>query len=571
MTFDFKALFRRPAPVSPSGPSVVTPQRLAAWYLMRHNPVRDLTPENLVAALDAYYRGDLRRMALIMDRIEDTDDVLKVVASKAKKQPGTRGWEIVADDKSPESAAHKKALENFYNRLTVSSAIDLDQRGEINLLLYQMMDAKSKGYALHEIIWQPRPGYITAELRFVPLWFFERKLGRLRFLPDDYAYDGVDLEPGRWLVTHGDGLMRACAIAKLYKDMPLKDWVIYAGRHGMPGILGKTHAQYESPEWRAMEAAVRDFSSEFAAVVSSNDELTTIDATAKGELPHPRLVERMDRAMASLWRGADLSTMSAGAGEGTGASVQSSETEILAAADSENLADTLRRTIDRVVVKWCCGSDVPKAYFALRGVAKDTTEQDLKIDEQLHRMGFPISIESLAGRYNRSRPDAADTLLPPPAPPPAPSAAPVYAGNIAPIARGEGGTSFVSPTSAEQAAYAQASRERLAAAVQVENEPLARQLGEIMFLATAEDWTPDRLAERLRALRADLPSIQQRMAQSPAVAAAYSDIVGTAVLDAAAETFASAAAAARPLPATRGTAASTAGATSPLPATPGAA
>jgi phage gp29-like protein len=536
MTFNFKSLFRRAAaPASPSGPSVVTPQRLAAFYLSRHNPVRDLTPENLVQALDAYYRGELRRLALIMDRIEDTDDVLKVVAGKAKKQPGTRGWEIIAEDKSPEAAAHKEALENFYNRLTVTSAIDLDQRGEINLLLFQMMDAKAKGYALHEILWDPQPGYLTAELRFVPLWFFERRTGRLRFLADDHAYDGDDLEPGRWLITHGDGLMRTCAIAKLYKDMPLKDWVIYTGRHGMPGIIGKTHAQFDSPEWRAMDAAVLNFSAEFAATMSANDEITTIDATAKGELPHPKLVERMDRAMASIWRGADLSTISAGEGEGTGASLQGDEAEILAAADSENLADTLRRAIDRVVIKWCCGADVPKAYFALSGVTKDTTEQDLKVDDQLHRMGFPISIESLAGRYGRTIPDADETLLPPPA---APAPLPYQANS-------KGEISFAALSAAANAsghaAYLQASSERLAAAVQAETEPLARELGDILMLAEAEDWPADRLAERLRALRADLPAIQQRMGLSAEATAAYADIIGTAIINAADDTLIAAA------------------------------
>jgi len=544
-----KSIFRRAsAEATATPPSIITPERVASWYLMRYNPVRDLTPETLVAALDAYYRGDLRRLSLIMDRIEDTDDVLKVVAGKAKKQPGTRGWEIVADDKSAEAATHKEALENFYNRLTVTNAIDLDVRGEVNLLLKQMMDAKAKGYAVHEIIWQPQPGYITAEFRFAPLWFFERRTGRLRFLADDHAYDGEDLEPGRWLIHHGDGLMRACAIAKLYKDMPLKDWIIYTGRHGMPGILGKTHAQFDSPEWKAMEQAVASFSSEFAATMSSNDEMTTIDATAKGELPHPRLVERMDRAMAAIWRGADLSTISAGDGEGTGASLQGDEAEILAAADCEDLADTLRRTIDRVVIKWCCGSDKPLAYFSLRGVAKDTTDQDLKIDQQLHTMGFPISVESLSARYNRAVPDADETLLPPPAAP-APLQLPFpYQAN----SKGETSFAALSPAAlspiallpaanaSEQTAYLQASRNRLAEAVQLDAEPLARELGDILILAEAEDWDADRLADRLRGLRADLPAIQQRMGLSDAAVNAYADIIGTAILNAADDTLAAA-------------------------------
>lgn len=544
MNLNLKSIFRRPQAAAPTAATIITPARLSAWYLMRYNPVRDLTPENLVQALDAYYRGDLRRLALIMERIEDTDDVLKVVAAKAKKQPGTRGWEIIAEDKDPEAAAHKEALENFYNRLTVTNAIDPDQAGEVNLLLENMMDAKAKGYSMHEIIWQPQQGYLTAQLNFVPLWFFERRTGRLRFLPDDNCWDGEDLEPGRWLIHRGDGLMRACSIAKLYKDMPLKDWVIYTGRHGMPGIIGKTHAQYDSPEWRAMDNAVLNFSSEFAATMSANDEIAVIDATAKGELPHPALVERMDRAMAALWRGADLSTISSKEGEGTGASLQGNESEILAAADSEALADTLRRTIDRTVIKWATGSDTPKAYFALRGVARDTTEQDLKIDAQLHIMGFPISIESLAARYSRTIPDGEETLLPPPAPPAMPPSAPAWmAGNaaISPQSKGEKSFAALSPpanaASQPQAAYLQASRERLAQAIQAETAPLADEIGDILMLSEAEDWNAERLTERLQSLRADLPAIQQRMGLSDAATTAYADIIGTAIVNAADDTL----------------------------------
>ena len=514
------------ATVRHSHPSVINQQRIAYWYMTRHNPVRNLTPETLVSALDAFYRGELRRLALLMERIEDVDDVLKVVAGKAKKQPGTRGWEIIAEDKSPEAQAHKDALENFYNRLTVTNAIDGDQVGEVSLLLNQMMDAKGKGYACHEIMWNPQPGYLTAELRFVPIWFFERKTGHLRFLEDDHAYDGIDLEPGRWLITHGDGLMKACCIAYLYKQMPLKDWLIYCGRHGMPGILGKTHAAYDSDEWQAMEYAVSNFSSEFSAVMSSNDSIDTVDATAQGELPHPLLVERMDRTMSAIWRGADLSTMSAGSGDGTGASLQGDEAEIIAASDSEMLSDTLRRTIDRVVIKWSCGSDTPMAYFSVKGVTKDTTEQDLKLLDQVWRMGFPVTQEAIASRLNISVPDADETLLPPPTTPD-PSAfssqpSSLFGGNAAPNPQG----------AAQQAAYNRDARLQLATALQNDAEPIARMLNDIFVLADSEEWEPARITERLEKLRADLPRLQEEMNLSPEAITAYADMIGTAITNA---------------------------------------
>jgi len=513
--------------------SVITTERVASFYLTRYNPVKNLTPQTLVSALDGYYAGRLRRLALIMERIEDVDDVVKIVAAKAKKQPGTRGWEIIAEDDSPEAATHKEALENFYNRLTVTNAIDGDVRGEVNLLLYQMMDAKAKGYACHEILWDPQPGYLTAELRFVPLWFFERTQGHLRFLEGDHDIYGVDLEPGRWLITQGDGLMRACAIAYLYKQMPLKDWLIYCGRHGMPLILGKTHATYDSPEWQAMETAVSQVSAEYSAVMSADDAIDSVDTTAKGELPHPKLVERMDRTMAAIWRGADLSTISSGQGaEGTGASLQGEEAELIAAADAEMLSDTLRRTIDRVVIKWATGADAPKAYFAIKGVTKDTTELDLKVDKQLHEMRFPISTEDLANRYGRSLPDSDENLLPPPA---------AQSGALQLRSTDEAGrlqdaaaNQRTEPAGPDHPVVGQLlanARLQLAEARQQDLLPLAERLNGLYILAEGEELSEDELRGALVAFRTELPELMQRINLDPQAVSVFADTMSAAVID----------------------------------------
>ncbi len=89
---------------------------------------------------------------------------------------------------------------------------------------------------------------LTATFRFAPLWFFEARSGPLRFLPDELAYEGVDLAPGQWLVTATDGLMESCSIVYLYKHLPLRDWLIYCERNGMPGVRGVTEAAPGTPE-----------------------------------------------------------------------------------------------------------------------------------------------------------------------------------------------------------------------------------------------------------------------------------------------------------------------------------
>jgi hypothetical protein len=69
-----------------------------------------------------------------------------------------------------------------------------------------MMDAIIQRYAVHEIVWQPGPGGLTAELRRVPLYFFENRSGKLRFIGPENRADGTELEDDGWMVTVAEGL-----------------------------------------------------------------------------------------------------------------------------------------------------------------------------------------------------------------------------------------------------------------------------------------------------------------------------------------------------------------------------
>jgi hypothetical protein len=77
---------------------------------------------------------------------------------------------------------------------------------------------------------------------------FENRDGRLMFLLNEGATEGIDLEPGVWLVTVSDGLMEACSIAYLFKHLPLRDWLAYCERNGMLSVKGITDAPPNSTQ-----------------------------------------------------------------------------------------------------------------------------------------------------------------------------------------------------------------------------------------------------------------------------------------------------------------------------------
>ncbi|HQU08359.1 MAG: hypothetical protein B7X06_00055 [Verrucomicrobia bacterium 21-51-4] len=378
-------------------------------------PIRNLTPERLSRELDAFHLGDLRPASLTWDAIERRDDVLQGVISKRKKAVARLGWEIITTDDSPEAHAHKAALEYFYNQLTSTHACDENERGGMALLIKQMMDAVGKKYAVHEITYETRGTHstgrpqLTATLRFVPLWFFENREGHLRFLKDESSLIGETLEDGGWLVTKGDGLMEASSIAYLFKHLPMRDWLIYCERNGMPGVKGITDAVPNSPEWEAAREAVSEFGSEFHALMTRGSDIQAIDLTARGELPYPRLIERMDRAMIALWRGADLSTLSSS--QGTGASLQQAETDLIEDDDAWMLSETLQAQIDRVVLRELFNTEEPRAYIQLKVRDRRDRREDLDLCERLLRMGLPIALQDLYERFGLPRPSAQEPIL----------------------------------------------------------------------------------------------------------------------------------------------------------------
>lgn len=391
-------------------------ERVRAHLQGRFNPIRGLTPETLSSYLDSFDMGYVRNAALLWQKIRDRDDTVKAVVEKRELSVSLLNWEILTEDDSPEAAKHKEALEEFYNGLTATDALDRNKRGGVSLLVRQMMHAQGHKWAAHEIVWQPAAPALTAEFRFTPLQFFENRTGALRFLRTEMSFEGEELEEGGWMVTAGAGLMEATSIAYLFKQLPLKDWLIYCEKAGIPALHGKTDAQKGSKDWEDFRDALANFGVDWALVTSLQAQVTPVDLKATGQLPHPLLVDRMDRAIARLWRGADLGTMSKD-GSAVGSQPQDSETDILEAADAMLISETLQRYVDRWVIRYRFGVE-PLAYFQLQPKVKVNQELELKIDDYLIKWGVPRAKRELLARYGRPEADAKEEIATAPAPSP---------------------------------------------------------------------------------------------------------------------------------------------------------
>lgn len=381
----------------------------AAVYLFkqaRFNPISSLTPEVLTAQLAEWQVGYMRRFSATMDTIENRDMVVKAATGKLKMALARRQYEIVkVEGADPEEAeAHENALKQFYNNCTATSAVDRNIKGGFSRLVHFMMDAALKRYAPFEIIWQPRGDYLTACFAHVPLYFFENRTGVLRFA-GNFAWDGVPLREGRWMVACGEGIMEAVTIGWMYKALGLRDWMVYSERAGIPTAVAKTPHAKNSPAWEALSDAMQRIGADSSIIIGLQDELDKLEFGTSGQLPYPILIEYLDRAIVALARGADLGTLSAhgGGGEGQGASLQGDESDLVEQHYGAMVSETLNHYVDPYVLAWHFGEGTtPCAYVRLNVPKKQDTQLELQVDEKLIGWGVPLSVESALERYGRA-------------------------------------------------------------------------------------------------------------------------------------------------------------------------
>jgi phage gp29-like protein len=449
--------------------------RVSNHMMSLWSPLEHMTPRTLAAALNYLRAGELQAYAQLWDEARVRDDILASVVPKRSRAVSRLSYEIVSADDTPDASRQKEIAEAFFADIDYTDCMDADQSGGMQALVRAMMLAIGHGWSCQEIVWRPSPGGLSAEFRQVPLSFFERRAGRLRYLRSEGAYDGSDLEPGGWLVTScQDRLAIASLVLYLFKHTPLRDWLIYCHRYVVPGLHGKTPAQKGSTDWTDLHDALANFGQDWALQTGKDVDIETINSSAQGELPYAPLVDRCDRRMTAIWRGADLSTMSAG--DATGASLQGGETDVLTADDAAMISDTINRRLLPYVLRYTLGNVAPLIKFRLQ-CPNPQTMLDLKVDEAMIGWGVEISKADLRERYSRAAPDKGEDVASRPAPSlapaggfPAPNAALPQSGN---------------PIFKALAADLQPLRTRLAAALDLSDGEMEAELARLAHAAPA--------------------------------------------------------------------------------------
>lgn len=379
---------------------------------LRYNPLRNLTPQKITAAMDAFNYGYLSEAARIYDAIRRRDAVVQACVQKRKRATSRLAWTIVemGGDEAV-SKEHAAFLEDFYNNIKVTSAADANKRGSMSMLIDNILSALENKYAVSEIIWDTsRAPNLSAEVRHVPLWFFENTQGYLRFKRNSTDTEGIELEPNGWMVSVSDSpLMEATAVCYIIKRFAQGDWAVCSQRFGMPTPVYNANADRGTPEFESAVESIAGLVNGYGMVCARGEvfDLKLPNGTSE---PFKTLSEAMDRYIALIWRGSDLSTLSAN--NAAGASLQAEESEILEDADCALVEETLAHYLTLPALEWKFGKGVkPAAYLQLtRKNRKDKLNQ-IAVYKGAAELGCNVAKRDVYEALELREPEAGEDIV----------------------------------------------------------------------------------------------------------------------------------------------------------------
>lgn len=386
----------------------------------RHpDPLRCLTPIGLACAITSYHMGQIAPLATIIDEILNRDALLGAVEAKASGAVSRHGVEVLREDCDESDANQQEeqleVLNAFLCRITVSDADEPDFTEGLEGLLRRMMLARSLGYAVFNLQWQPDAqlglGLIA---RHVPAWLLQLENGQLYYTAGEKS---ERVNPGsdecNWMVARSRRFLGvSAAILWLRKHEASADFAYYSRRYGLPTPHGKTIAERGSEGWNNTREAIANLQGGKGIITDLESEIEILDFATSGDMPYEKIISAADRGYSILYRGSDLGTMSRSGERVAGASLQSDETEKLDLQNAAWISGTLNSQLRQTVLDYYFGPGTrPLVRFEVRTDPPSNLPQRLRIVEGVVDLGAPVSAEWASQEFNVPLAAEGETLL----------------------------------------------------------------------------------------------------------------------------------------------------------------
>lgn len=370
-----------------------------------------LNPISMSKLLEEAARGFPDKFFGLAQEMEERDlHYASVLATRKRAITGIEPIVIAAgDDKKDEEIAS-----------AVSDMIS--QPHFIDNYLTDALDALGKGYSIVEIIWEtsanqwrPKDYKWRDQRHFV----IDKIDGRTVRLKDKDNLEGIDLPPFQFSVHQPKlksglpirgGLGRLAAWAFLFKSYTLKDWMAFLEVYGMPLRVGKFGRSASHDDKRVLLQAVRDISSDAAAIIPKGMEIEFIEAGGgRGNAVFSSKAEYLDKQVSKAVLGQTMSTDD-GASRSQ-AEVHDDVRHDIARADGRQITATINRDLVRPFVDLNYGMQERYPTVIIPISENENIEVLVSALQGLVPLGLQVSMSDVRKRIGFEDPNEDDTLL----------------------------------------------------------------------------------------------------------------------------------------------------------------
>lgn len=368
-----------------------------------------LTPIGLAHAMRQADRGYARDFLTLAEEMEERDAHYRSVLSTRKLALAALPINVTPaseDDRDVEIAAAVRRL------------VD---KPAFSLMLLDLQDALGKGFSVIEVLWDK--GKVWSPERYKwrdPRFFeFDRLSGDELRLARDGSVEGDPLDPYCY-ITHvpklksglpiRGGLARLLAWTFMLKSFTLRDWAAFLEVFGMPLRVGKYHSNSSHDERKVLLQAVRDLSTDAAAIIPEGMMIEFIEAKGgQGNAVFGAMAEYLDNQTS---KGVLGQTMTTDDGSSLAqAEVHEDVRNDILRADAMQTSATLNRDLVEPFVAFNYGPQ--ETYPLVELLVTEAEDVTALVDNvvKLVPMGLEVAMVEVREKIGLSEPKKGETLL----------------------------------------------------------------------------------------------------------------------------------------------------------------
>jgi phage gp29-like protein len=376
-----------------------------------------IDPTQMGGIIRAADMGNTLQWMILAEEIEELYAHYGAVLAKRKRQLSQLPIKVEAADDSSEAKRHAEFVQEWIDDDMLAGAI------------YDVADGIGKGWSIHEIIWESKPGSVRpAELLYRPQRFFEVSWedGETIWLREGGGF--AELAPHKFLLHQHKsksgqavrgGLTRSVAFLWMYHAFNLKDWALFCQAYGMPIRVGRYGPDASRQDKSVLLKAVSSIAGNVAGIIPKSMEIEFVkdgDRAAGAQLFEKR-ADWLDRTVSKLVLGGTAGTDAIHGGHAVGQEHRAAEQDV-ERFDARLVGVSITRRLVQPMIAFTFGPQ-PKYPRVVIGQEEKAPLKDLiAAVADLGGLGLKVKASELYDRLDLTPPEDGDEIVGglPPAP-----------------------------------------------------------------------------------------------------------------------------------------------------------